>query len=442
MKALLKALRKESNDAVLARGAGGALALRLVSTGAAFCVHILLARLLGSGRYGFFVYTLNWTMLLALLSNLGMETALVRFVASYNARRAWGLLRGLLRFSMWIVGGAAVLTALAAGGVVLALSARMGPELAATFAIALAFLPVYALTSVRRAALRALKHVVCAAMPENLLRPAVVVILCLVFHAAFPGELRSTHVMLFNSLGMAAAFGAGTIWLLRFLPGQARTEPPEYRPREWIRVSLPLLLITGMHLLLRRLDVLMIGALRGTEQAGIYSSAARIASIAVLGLTSINAIVAPMISELHSRGEQRELQRVVALAARGLAVFTLLVGAALAGCGRFALGLFGPLFREAYGPLLILLAGFALSALSGPVGFLMTMTGQQNRAGLIIGLGVAVNIAGNALLIPRFGLAGAATATAASMVLWNVLMLVCVWRRMGINATALARIRS
>jgi O-antigen/teichoic acid export membrane protein len=88
-------------------------------------------------------------------------------------------------------------------------------------------------------------------------------------------------------------------------------------------------------------------------------------------------------------------------------------------------------------PLLILLTGQVVNALAGSVGLIMTMTSHQNQAGAIIAVSTAANITLNALLIPLFGLAGAAISTAFTMALWNVAMLIFVQRRIGINSTIL-----
>jgi O-antigen/teichoic acid export membrane protein len=86
-------------------------------------------------------------------------------------------------------------------------------------------------------------------------------------------------------------------------------------------------------------------------------------------------------------------------------------------------------------PLVIMVAGQLVNALVGPVGLLLTMTGEQKAAVWILGVSAAVGIALGFLLIPTHGIVGAAWATTASRAGWNVAMAVAVWRRMGVRAT-------
>lgn len=151
------------------------------------------------------------------------------------------------------------------------------------------------------------------------------------------------------------------------------------------------------------------------------------------GLKSVNAIMAPLISELHATGRMEDLQRLVSRAARMIFVFTLVACATLFVVGEWALGLFGAEFRAGNPVLRLLLVSQAVNALAGSVGHLLTMTGSQRLAAWIAGSGAAVNVLLNLLLIPVWGIVGAALATTISTVGWNVAAVVGVRRRLGID---------
>jgi O-antigen/teichoic acid export membrane protein len=67
----------------------------------------------------------------------------------------------------------------------------------------------------------------------------------------------------------------------------------------------------------------------------------------------------------------------------------------------------------------------------------MTMTGNQDTAAWILALHAVLNLALNVILIPRFGIEGAAVATALTRVSWNVVMALVAWRRLRLRATIL-----
>jgi O-antigen/teichoic acid export membrane protein len=435
---LLERIRGNDHGAVLLRGATGSFAVMVLGAAAAFGVQIFLARLLGAAQYGVYVYVLTWINILALAGKLGLETSLMRFVAAYAANGQWGLLRGLLRRSVLYVVSASFLIGIAAAAVVWISRPRIGEEQAATFWVSLLMLPVLALVGLRQAALRALKRVVQAALPESVVRQAVLASFAAALWFFSSAAITSPQMMWLNLASLLVSFALGSFWLVRTLPPQVTDATPSYADQEWLRVSLPLFLMSGMYMILNQTDIIMVGIILGAEQAGIYAVASHVAGFVSFGLLAANTIVAPMISELHSTGQRRDLQRLMTLSARGVSLFVAAASCALALLGTFLLGLFGPEFVAAYVPLLVLLLGHVINSLVGSVGFLMTMTGHQDQAAWIVGVSAVVNILLNAALIQPFGMTGAATATAVATLLWNVAMLVYVRRRLNINPTVLA----
>lgn len=435
----LDRLQGSGSGAVLARGAIGAFIVKITGAGVLFGLHVLLARLLGVGQYGIYVYAITWLNILAILCLLGFQTSLVRFIAEYNVKQQWGLLRGILRRSTQIVLSFSILVGIIAAIIIFFLRHRLSGELAIAFYIAFGLLPIFALCRLREAALRALKHVVQSELLLKIIRPALLAAFVAFLFMTVSNSLRATHVISCNLAVLVIVFFTGTVLLHKALPEPASQAEPAYAQRQWLKVSPPLLLIAGMHIILKRTDIIMIGAILGPDDAGIYSAASRISNLVVFALMAINAILAPMVSELYHTGRKQELQRIITLAARAIFVFTLMVSIALAVSGKFVLSLFGLEFIIAYVPLLILLCGQIVNALAGSVGLIMTMTGHQNQAGAIVAVSAAVNIMLNALLIPLMGLIGAAISTAFTMVLWNIAMLVYVQRRLGINSTVITK---
>jgi len=73
-------------------------------------------------------------------------------------------------------------------------------------------------------------------------------------------------------------------------------------------------------------------------------------------------------------------------------------------------------------------------SLVGPLAMLLLMTGHEQETGLVIGATALLNLALNALLIPSYGLNGAAIATAISHIAWVSILLVLAKKRLGILA--------
>lgn len=437
-----KTLYSEGNGGVLARGAVGAFAIEVAGTGILFALHILVARLLGAGQYGIYTYTLTCINILAVFCLLGFHTSLVRFISEYNIKNQWGLLRGILRRSRQYVLCFSLIVSLIGIIVVRALSSQITNEMLITFYFSFALLPFVAFCRLCEASLRAFKKIVQSKSLMRIIRPVLMGLIVIIFLLLIDDKLKARHIMAAHLASVIFVTLIGAFFLHKHLPEKIRGTKPVFCSTKWLKVSLPLLLVASMHIVLKRTDIVMLGALKGSEQAGIYSVASRIADIVIFALLSINSILAPMFSEMYHTGQKQQLQKTIKIAAWIIFVFTLGVSILLIIFGKSILSLFGLEFTTAFVPLLILLFGQIVNSLSGSVGLMISMSGRQNILGLIISSSAVANILFNFLLIPFFGMTGAAISTAVTMIIRNIIMLIYVRTQLGINPTIIGSWKS
>jgi O-antigen/teichoic acid export membrane protein len=434
---LKKKINSDSHRAVLARGAVGAFIVKIFGVGLLFGLHIILARLLGVQHYGIYVYVSTWINILTILCLLGFQTSLVRFIAEYNVKQQWALLRGILRKSEQFVLGFSVSVSLTGVIIIRIMGDLISPDMAITFYIAFALLPVFAFCRLREASLRALKRIIQSELPLQVIRPVLTGLALIGLFCLIGNSLKAWYAMTVNVISVFCVAVIGTIFLHKLLPNEVLRTQPFFSNKQWLKVSLPLLLVAGMSVILKRTDIVMIGFFLGADDAGIYGVASQISNLVVFALMAINTILGPMISELYHTRQKQQLQKIITLAARSIFVFTLVMSLILIIFGKFVLGLFGLVFISAYIPLLVLLAGQIINSLAGSVGLIMSMSGNQNLMGVAVSISVAINIILNLALIPVFGLLGAAVATVISTSMWKISMLIFLKRRIGINSTVI-----
>lgn len=421
----------------ITRGAFGALATNIAGAGLAFGLHILLSRMVGLQGYGVYVYVFTWVSIVALGAKLGLDTGLVRFLPALAVKRDWPRMNGLLRQSTRIsLAVAATLSGLIALGIGW-FGSGLQTELRQTLWVGCLLLPVLVMTQMRQAALRGLKRASYAEVPDRVLRPLGMAAILLVTWAIFDRRIGAVGAMAAHLAALAAALAVAQLWLVRALPPSVQGAQPSYQTRSWLATSLPLVVVSASYLILGQIDILMLGAWMGPAEAGIYAAATRISAFVALALAAINAIAAPVISQLYTAQRMTALQHVMTLTARVNLAFALVVTIVLIAVGDWILGLFGTEFARGYDALVILVGGQLFNALTGSVGILMTMAGRGRQAARIMVLGVAVNIVLNTVLIPLWGLVGAATATAATMVLWNLLMYLDARRTLNMDTAAI-----
>jgi len=122
---------------------------------------------------------------------------------------------------------------------------------------------------------------------------------------------------------------------------------------------------------------------------------------------------------------------------RGIAPWNALPATAIAviliAGGPLILPLFGEGFEVGWPALILLAAGNLLLSLNGPAAILLNMTGHQDITAKVYSVAAVANIALNALLIPRFGLTGAALATVFSTAAMSSMLVLFSHRTLGIH---------
>lgn len=429
---------KGSAAAAIVRGAAGAYGVQLCGALLAFGAQIVLARCLGEVGYGAFVFAISWLTILQVVAVLGLDRTTLRFGAVYRGQGDWAALRGLLRTATFAIGAASLMLGLALGGAGYALAGEANRSLGLTLLIAGAVLPLMGFSLLRVSVLQAFRRVVVAQLPEQILRPLLLAVGVAGLFALYGGQISSASAMAINFGAMAIAVAVGAYFVRRTLPTESRHAAPAYASRLWFTTALPLMAIAALHVANKKMDVLFVGSILGEGEAGIYGAASRLTDLLAFGIAAVNAMVSPAIAEAFAKGDGAAMNRTLRVAAWGTLGFTLPAAGALFVAGPFALSLFGPGFGAAFPALAIILAGQVVNAATGPVAAVMTMTGRQKAAAAITFAAFLGNLALNAVLVPQFGILGAAAATAITAALMNLAMLGYCLSVLKLNPTVAA----
>jgi len=409
------------------------LNIKLISAGLALALQLALARTLGQAGYGEYTYVVAWLQLMLVFSNGGFATAALRYVSEYRARNQSALMRGFLIRSKQIALLESLVLALLMVGCAVAFCRSDSQHSIANFLIASVALPFMSYFILSSEIVRGLGHVV-QSMLASLVQPALLVGALLVLPILIRLQISSGGALLLN-LG-AAAGALGVISALRRRHEQAFGNGSEctFLTHEWLRTATLMVVSSSLMYLQGRTGVIISGLLLDTRATGAYAVVERLADVALLGLLSVNMLIAPKFAALYAQRRLRELRRHARLAAWGATGFMLATIVPLILFGRPILRLFGDDFVSAYPALLALLAGVAVNAMCGSVGFLLSMTGHQRDAVHVAFFSLCLNLILSFALIPRYGVMGTAVANAVSMAVWNISMVVVAARRLGIWA--------
>lgn len=156
----------------------------------------------------------------------------------------------------------------------------------------------------------------------------------------------------------------------------------------------------------------MLRPIAGSQQTGLYRAALNVAEFAWLIPTAIQTVFIHSSSKLWSDGKNEEITEMASKATRYNILFTALVLIGIAALADDFVGLyFGSEFTAAVLPLYLLLPGVLGFAIARPIYAIGQGKGDLSILILATGAASLVNVFGNAILIPRYEIAGAAIAT-------------------------------
>lgn len=420
----------------LLRGGAESFLLNVIGKLLVFSAQVLLARLLSAAGYGVYSYVVALITNLALLGQFGLHNVVLRFTAAYKATQDWGRLRGILLIANKLAFAGSLIVTMLAEGVVWLLGNRLEPVLKSALFLGLPLIPLVVLSGLRQHALRGLKCIIASRLPETVLAPLVLIFGLLIVKFGFKPSVSSAILIEMASIGVS--FTAGGWLLFRALPPVVKKSAPSYNIREVSATSLHLFLVVSAQQLMSNTDVVILGWFRDMTEVGIYNAVLKLGSFIAFGLGALATIAAPMVSESYAGGDRKKLEKVVAYVSLFSTVFALLVAAVCLFWGERLLGTFGEHFSRGLHPLWASIFGKVVNSIAGPVGLLLMMTGHEKNFLKVISCSALLNLLLNLVLIPRYGMMGAALASMSSEIVWNVWTGIVVVRIIKINPTFLA----
>jgi O-antigen/teichoic acid export membrane protein len=366
-----------------------------VGRGALFVFFLLLPWLMEVDDVG--RLTLTYTVLLLLLQPL-LDTAVGTILVKYTARRQWSTVRQTLHFLPKAILSAAILVA--AVSIVVPGQAPVLPLLGAAVLGAICLNSLYAWR-------RGLGDFRMEGIVGSFHKVMIVLVLGLLATTGWTGPTAAASAML---IGIVCAW----ILLCIVFPGPLRqfirlgTGPSAAHASTASRLKEGLVLGTVgiVGLLYLRIDIVMLGFLRGHTDVGLYFTAARILEASFIVPHVVMLVIFPRLA-----GTDNE-ENLLGRTALGLGAAGILAAGVLAAIGRWIIPtLWGTGWAQT-GEILIVLS---LAAPPVFLGFVMTQAliaaDLQNRYLVVAIVGLALNIGLNLVLIPHWGAHGAAAAT-------------------------------
>jgi O-antigen/teichoic acid export membrane protein len=390
-------------------------------------IALLLSHLIGAEGLGAYSFAIAWVMLLAVPAVMGLPSLVVREVATYRLQERWGNVRGVLRRANQTVVVAGILFPLGFA-VSMWLLDWPRPQLREPTLLALPIVLLVAVVSIRQSAMQGFGRVILGRIPEGLASPALAIVLVAALDLALGSRFSASWAVCATVLGVAGSAILGAVLLRRTMPAAVRTAEPRYETREWSRAALPLATIAAIQTVNAQIGLILIGVLRTAREAGIFGVVNRAAGLIPFLLLAIVPVVMPRLAVLRAEGDGVGLQRVVTQSARLALYGSLPVVILLLVAPNAVLSLFGHAFENGDTALQILCVGQLVNVATGLAGTVLIMIRRVDLLTVGVTVGTVVNVLLCVLLIPAFGVNGAAVATSAGVVATNLLLVLLLWR--------------
>lgn len=248
---------------------------------------------------------------------------------------------------------------------------------------------------------------------------------------AFIFSFRSFNLTseLFVLLSYLFSFATVGLFLVYILP--LKKSPLQYSYKNIFRISLPILFSSAFLFISNWTDIFMLGSMVSKADVGIYNAAYKLAGLSLLIILTVNIVFAPKIAELYNLKRFQQLKSEVHKANQLMILFTLPIVILLILLRKFLLGLFGLEFLSGEITLIFLTFGFLLNAFSGTVSHILNMTDYQRIFRNLTFAMAILNIGLNFVLIPKYGISGAAISSLISQLFINVFALYYVKKHFG-----------
>jgi O-antigen/teichoic acid export membrane protein len=217
------------------------------------------------------------------------------------------------------------------------------------------------------------------------------------------------------------------------LPWPVRTRSVREIAGEYWRFTATRGLASVMEILLNWLDVLLVATLVSAAQAAIYAAASRFITSGTLVLQALRLAIAGDVSAALARRDTERVSEIYHVASQWVVLTSWPLYLTMAIFGPTVLGIFGPSYSAGATALTVLSLAMLLNLAAGNVGTVLLMGGKSSWVLADKGASLAVNVTANLLLVPAFGITGAAVAWALSIVLDSAAAVCQVRWGMGIG---------
>ncbi len=398
---------------------------KILGASSLFLTYIMIPRYYGVEIFGIFNLTFALIMVATVISRVGLDIYVVRVIATLKEKRDISLfIKSILKILFITSILVSILILLLSGVINKYLFKSIDATTYLTF-LAIMVLP-YTLFNVLVEIFRALDDIKIYSFFRNLSQNGSIALL-LAISIFFSLNWNPVYI-LFSAITIISL--SLIIVLYRFLKiRDISILIKGFYQDKILKHSYPMFLTASVMFLMGYVDSFMISYYLDEYQVGIYGACISLSMIITFIPMAIGGYISPKVAQAYSNKETQQVKSIFKDSVKLIAITTIPIFIAILYFSDFFLGLFGQEFTIATTTLMIVSIGYLSESLCGPVGFILNMTDNQHIFMKILLISLFINILFNALLIPIYGINGAAIALMLSMLFWTISSLIVLKKK-------------
>ena len=431
MKSKLNKALKDKDFSELFKGSGISFILRFGGLAIGYLLTLVIAHLFGAKGLGDYVLAITVLRLFTLLSKIGLDTTSIRFIASFASQKKWTSIFHFRKQVVIILSFTSIISSLLMYFLANPIADLINinyryVEINAFFVMPMAFFMLH------YQSLRGLKRIAEFSFFYRMSQAFFSVISIVIIYQFTQGSEAPVYAYLVSVFIVSLlSFLSFRYCLKNRSDGEESAEQEIMSYSTLLKISIPLMFAQSVQFIMAWTDKLMLGAMTTPEDVGIYHTAFKLSMFAAVALMSINSIAAPKFAEMFGKDDMEGLKKVVHQSTKMIFWTSVPLVTIFFIFPEFFLGLFGEEFKIGVAAFIFLSCGRLISSFSGSVGNVLQMTGNQNIYAKILLFGAILNVTLNLILIPKYGINGAAIASMSSLIVWNLSMVLVVKKKFG-----------
>lgn len=381
-------------------------------------IGVFLARFLGVEGFGHYSIIMSVIAILVVIFGAGMNVVTMREVSKALSVHEFSRVRGVLVYSLV---KATLLSSLVSIMVVAMFKAGVLRDfggLKVEYYYAIFLLPLLVSLNIISDYIRGMRSLfksqVIVLLRQLLFGVSIIVLWLMI------GRVTVGTAIELSIASIIAACVVGIIFVVQTNKKLGSFEGLEFRSKEWSSAGLSFLLVGVFQVINNRADSLMLGLLTGGESAGIYEVGFRVAELILFLQIAVSIVLAPRLGAYFEDSSGFDVNELIHKSQRVIVLFSFPVFLILlVFCEPIITWVFGSDYHYAVPVCRILLIAHLINLLTGPSDLILNMAGKQSITVHVVVVVALSNVLLNLVLIPRYGIMGAAIATLMTNIFWN-----------------------